>query len=102
MNRLLTISIAATIAAIPAVTGLASSAAFAHSGPAQVSRTHLVDDRGGLARHAEPGDDKGGLSRHAEPGDDKGGRARHAEPGDDKGGRARGGSGRGDDGAGHR
>jgi hypothetical protein len=98
MNRLLTISIAAAIAAVPAVTGLAGNPAFAHSVPTHVATTR-VDDKGGLSRHAEPGDDKGGRARHAEPGDDKGGRAKHAEPGDDKGGPA----GRsGDDGAGHR
>jgi hypothetical protein len=101
MNRLLTISIAAAIVAVPALTG---TAAFAHGVPAQVAKTQHVDDKGGLSRHAEPGDDKGGRARHAEPGDDKGGRARHAEPGDDKGGRAGGGSRHGhgtDDGAGH-
>src|SRR4051795_1599528 len=108
---------AAVLAAVPATVGLSGNASFAQSvpvrtpsqvtvaqhtgGPAKHAEPeddkggrHLaaqgakaVDDKGGRAKHAEPGDDKGGRAKHAEPGDDKGGRPKHAEPGDDKGGR---------------
>src|SRR3954454_10075584 len=41
-----------------------------------------VDDKGGRAMHAEPGDDdRGGSAKHIEPGDDRGGSAKHVEPG---------------------
>src|SRR4249919_887406 len=87
MKRLLTIVIATTVAAVPAVLGLAGNASFAQSVPVRVpAQAQLVDDHGGATKHAEPGDDNGGATKHAEPGDDNGGATEHPEPGDDNGG----------------
>ncbi len=97
MKRII-ITGAALLAIVPASLGLISNASFAQSSPVSVpSQATVLDDKGGLRTHAEPGDDKGGLRTHLEPGDDKGGLRTHLEPGDDKGGR-HGGS---DDGPGH-
>jgi|BarGraNGADG00312_2_1021985.scaffolds.fasta_scaffold14834_3 hypothetical protein len=74
MKRII-ITGAALLAILPASLGLIGNASFAQSAPVRVpSQATVLDDRGGLATHAEPGDDKGGLATHAEPGDDKGGR----------------------------
>jgi hypothetical protein len=100
MKRLLTFCAALTVAAIPAVTGLAGNASFAQGVPVQVPAQAAQAAKVAAAptpttsKHAEPGDDKG---KHAEPGDDKG---KHAEPGDDKGNDQNGKHGS-DDGPGH-
>jgi hypothetical protein len=62
------------LAAVPASMGLIGNASFAKSVPVRVpSQATVLDDKGGLRKHVEPGDDKGGLTKHVEPGDDKGG-----------------------------
>jgi hypothetical protein len=74
MKRFFAFGLAAAVAAVPAVVGLAGNASFAHSVPVQVpAHVQSIDDRGGQTRTAEPGDDKGGQTRTAEPGDDRGG-----------------------------
>ncbi len=54
---------AALLAIVPASLGLISNASFAQSIPVSVpSLATVLDDKGGLTAHVEPGDDKGGLS----------------------------------------
>jgi hypothetical protein len=97
MKRII-ITGAVLLAVVPTSLGLIANASFAQSAPSVVpTHSTVLDDRGGLTAHLEPGDDRGGLTAHAEPGDDRGGLTAHAEPGDDRGGR-HGGS---DDGPGH-
>ena len=65
---------AALLAIVPASLGLIGNASFAQNVPVRVpSQASVLDDHGGLIKHAEPGDDNGGLATHAEPGDDKSG-----------------------------
>jgi len=60
MKRII-ITGAALLAILPASLGLIGNASFAQSAPVRVpSQATVLDDRGGLATHAEPGDDKGG------------------------------------------
>ena len=96
MKRII-ITAATLLAIAPASLGLLGNASFSQDLPVAVpSQASVLDDKGGLRPHAEPGDDKGGQSTHAEPGDDKGGQSTHAEPGDDRSGDS--GSGKGDNG----
>ena len=68
MKRLITFSVVAAAAAVPAVFGLAGNASFAQTVPVRVpAQAQLVDDKGGQSTHIEPGDDKGGQSTHIEP-----------------------------------
>ena len=72
MKRII-ITAATLLAVAPASLGLLGNASFAQNIPVSVpSQASVLDDRGGLRPHAEPGDDKGGQNTHAEPGDDKG------------------------------
>ena len=97
MKRII-ITAATLLAVAPASLGLLGNASFAQNIPVNVpSQASVLDDRGGLRPHAEPGDDKGGQNTPAEAGDDKGDQNTHAEPGDDKGSDS--GSGKGDTGA---
>ena len=90
---------AALLAIVPASMGLIGNASFAQSVPVHVpSQATVLDDKGGLSTHLEPGDDKGGLTQHAEPGDDKGG---DSGSGKDDTGVDDSGSDGGDDGSGH-
>ena len=86
MKRIFIIG-AALLAIVPASLGLIGNASFAQNVPVRVpSQASVLDDHGGLIKHAEPGDDNGGLATHAEPGDDNGGLTRHAQPSADKSG----------------
>ena len=81
MKRMLIVTAAAAVAAVPAVFGLVGNASFAQTVPVRVPAqvaTQSADDHGGNSTHAEPGDDNGGSSTHAEPGDDNGGSSRSA------------------------
>jgi len=109
MKRMLIVTAAAAVAAVPAVFGLVGNASFAQTVPVRVPAqvaTQSADDHGGNSTHAEPGDDNGvsspsaiaepgddnggsSPSASAEPGDDNGGSSTHAEPGDDNGGSSR-------------
>ena len=87
MKRII-ITGAALLAIVPASLGLISNASFAQSIPVSVpSPASVLDDKGGLTNHVEPGDDKGGLSTHIESGDDNDGLSSSDDgPGDDNGG----------------
>ena len=92
MKRTIITAGAALLAVVPATVGLTGNASFAQSVAVRApSHVAAVDDKGGPARHVEPGDDRGGkrTTTHTTPQpkarDDKGGRTRHTEPGDDKG-----------------
>lgn len=123
MKRIIMTVAATLLAAVPATIGLVGNTSFAQSVPVHVpsqavvvddsagrsrqlsDTTRKADDKGGLAKHAEPGDDKGGLttkvtgparsgddkggltkkvSGTTPSGDDKGALTKHAEPGDDR------------------
>jgi hypothetical protein len=76
MKRII-ITGAALLAVVPASLGLIANASFAQTAPVVVpAHARVLDDKGGLSTHLEPGDDNGGLSAHLEPGDDQG--ARHS------------------------
>jgi len=73
---------AALLAIVPASLGLLGNASFAQSVPVRVpSQASVLDDKGGLTPHVEPGDDKGGLTTQVQPGDDKGGLTTQVQPG---------------------
>ncbi len=58
MMRLIAFCAAATVAAVPAVTGLVGNASFAQTVPVRVPAqvaTQSVDDHGGNGIHTEPG-----------------------------------------------
>ena len=114
MKRLILIiagvAVAGSVAATPAIAGLAGNPSFSHeipvpapsaakapvfaddhsrddgTVPASAAATAEHGDDLGTSAKAEPGDDCGGITPHAEPGDDRGGQVAHAEPGDDRGG----------------
>lgn len=58
---------AALLAIVPASLGLIGNASFAQNVPVRVpSQASVLDDHGGLIKHAEPGDDETLLNRAVE------------------------------------
>ena len=99
MKRIIITAGAALLAAIPVTMGLVGNTSFAQSVPVRVpSQATMVDDKGGLSNHVEPGDDNGGATTHVEPGDDSSSTSGSGK--DDNGGDTSGKGGT-DDGDGH-
>ncbi len=73
MKRIV-IAAAALLAVVPASLGLIGNASFAQNIPVSVpSQASVLNDKGGMTAHLEPGDDNSGRSAPAEPGEHKGG-----------------------------